>query len=106
MKKDLKYKLRKWRARIGGRKPASTSKRVTDIKKPKFNNDKAIASSVTKQMTYHMKAVMAAKDEKAKVEAYSMALVKKNGIKVTLPDMTSKPTVTDVDAPLSIKSTV
>ena len=46
----------------------------------------------------------AAKGEKFEAEAFIMFLVTKNGIKVTLSDVTLKPTVTDVDAPLSIKS--
>ena len=81
MKKYKKDELCKWRARIGGGKPASTSKIGTGIKKPKFNNKKAITLDVMKQLAEHMKAMPAAKDEKDKAEAYIMDLVKKNGIK-------------------------
>ena len=45
-KKDGKDELHEWRACTGGRKPASTSKRGTDIKKPKPNNKKSIVSAL------------------------------------------------------------
>ena len=58
----------------------SNSKRGTDIKKPKFNNKRAIVLAFTKHLDKHMNSTMAAKDEKSKAEAYIMVLVKKNGI--------------------------
>ena len=54
-------------------------------------------------MSEHMKVMTVAKDEKSKPEDYIMALAKKNKIKSTLSDVTSKPTMTDVHEPLSIK---
>ena len=74
-----------------------------NIKKPKFNKEKAVALDFTMQLAEHMKAMTVAKYEKSKAGAYIMVLVKKNGIKATLYDVTSKPTVTDMDAPLSTK---